>query len=148
MDGLVRQVLKASLVVPEGQEDQDLLDILELKVYLVQTEILAILEIWEIQDPWEISVSLGYQDILVRRVIQGSLLDSLVHLDPKECQGRMDPEHLEGVLEIQVTKDTEEGQGHLDNQAFLGNQQEKDYQASLGRLAHRVFQVFQVLQVM
>lgn len=148
MDGLARQVLKVSPEDPEGQEDQDLLGFLELKVSLGHVDILGMMEIWENQDPWVISVSLDYQGFLVPKVIQGRRLDSLVHLDSKDCQGRMDPEHLWGVLEIQVTQDTEEGQDNLDNQDFLENQEERDCKASLDYGVHQVFQVFQGLQVM
>lgn len=147
MDGLVRLGLKAAPVLQAGQQYQDLLDTLESKVSLVQEDILDSVEIREIQGLGDIRVSQGCRDFLGPRVSQDSLMDNLVYLDLKDCQGRMDQVHPEGVQEIQVTQDPGEGQDSLDNWAFLGNQEDEENQVSLGLVAHQVVQVFQVFQV-
>lgn len=122
MDGRVRQGLKAALVLQAEQEYQDLLGTLESKVSLVQGEILEILEIREIKGLKDIRVSQGYQDFQEPRVSQDCLMDNLVHVDPKDCQGRMVLMHPEEVQEIQGTQDSREEQDSLDDQALLGNQ--------------------------
>lgn len=68
-------------------------------------------------------------------------MDNLAHQGPKDCQGRMDRVHQEGIMGIQVIPDPEEGQQGMDNQELLGNQEDKDYQVSPGLKAHQVIQV-------
>lgn len=146
-DGLVCQGLKAVLELQAGQEGQGLLGTLESKASLVQGDILDIVEIWEIQGLGDNRVSQGCQDFLEPKVSQDSLLDSLVHLDPKDCQVTMDRVHPEGVQEIQGTQDPGEGLDSRGNQALSGNQEDKEDQAPQGLWAHQVAQVFQVFQV-
>lgn len=143
---LVCQGLKAPLVRQAGEDHQEFLGTLESKVFQVQEAILDMLVIWEIQDITEIQVSQGYQDFQGPRVSQESLMENLVHLDPKDCKGRRHPAHPEGFQEIQVTQDPQEFQDSMATKAFPGNQEDQEDQASLGPVAPQVSQVFQVFQ--
>ncbi|XP_068456104.1 collagen alpha-4(IV) chain-like [Clinocottus analis] len=80
-----------------------------------------------------VQVTLDTQDSLVIKVSQDGLMENLVHLDPKDCRGRMDPVHPEEVQEIQGTLDCGEGQVCLDNEAWSVIQEDKEEQVMSSR---------------
>lgn len=147
MDGLVHQELRVSLEFQAGQEEQDLMETLGIKVSLVPEGILGMMEIGEIQGLWDIQVFQGDKDFLVPRVIQDHLMDNQVHLDPEASQERMASVHLEGYQETQVIWDPEETQDDQDHQAFQENEEYKEDQVPLDPVVHKAIQVFQVFPV-
>ncbi|KAF3858330.1 hypothetical protein F7725_011531 [Dissostichus mawsoni] len=104
MDGLVLQGLEAAPVLQVEQEEQGLQGPLESKGSLVQGDMLDTLEIRDIKGLVDHWVSQGYQGFQVPKVTQDSLMDNLVHLDSKGCEGMMDRVASPGLVALQVVQ--------------------------------------------